>query len=102
VVLETDPGVARTIARVHTATYLTLPNYVRNLRSLGFTDEDFANAGSDRLVDAIVAWGDERAVKARVQAHLDAGANHVCLQVLSSDPRSAPVRDWRALAKVLL
>src|SRR5262249_18328222 len=102
VVLETDPGVARTIARVHATTYLNLPNYVRNLRTLGFTDADFVDGGSDRLIDAIVAWGDVQAVKARVQAHLDAGADHVCLQVLDADPGSAPIRQWRALAEVLL
>ena len=102
VVLETDATTARAIARVHTATYLNLPNYVRNLQSLGFGDADFADGGSDRLVDAIVAWGDVHAVAGRVRAHLDAGADHVCLQVLDADPRQAPVRQWRALAEVLL
>jgi len=102
VILETDPAVARAIGRVHTTTYVNLPNYVRNLRSLGFADADFADGGSDRLVDAIVAWGDARAVKARVQAHLDAGADHVCLQVLSADPGAAPLRQWGMLAEVLL
>lgn len=102
VVLETDPGVARAIGRVHTTTYVNLPNYVRALRTLGFVDADFADGGSDRLVDAIVAWGDVETVKARVQAHIDAGADHVCLQVLDPDVRSAPVRQWRVLAKALL
>jgi probable F420-dependent oxidoreductase len=102
VILETDATAARALARVHTATYLNLPNYVRNLRRLGFGDADFADAGSDRLVDAIVVWGDVRTVAARVRAHLDAGADHVCLQVLDPDPRRAPVRQWRALAEVLL
>jgi probable F420-dependent oxidoreductase len=89
VVLETDATTARQIARVHTATYLNLPNYVRNLRSLGFGDADFTDGGSDRLVDAIVAWGTVEAVAARVRAHHDAGADHVCLQVLDVDPRLA-------------
>jgi len=102
VVVETDAAVARAIARRHTVTYLGLPNYVRALRALGFADGDFADGGSDRLVDAIVAWGDVQAVKARVQAHFDAGADHVCLQVLDADPSSPPVRQWRALAKGLL
>ncbi|MEV3982180.1 TIGR03620 family F420-dependent LLM class oxidoreductase [Nonomuraea sp. NPDC049758] len=83
VVLETDPGRAREIARAHLAYYLTLPNYLSNLRALGFTDADFAGGGSDRLADAIVAWGDEGQVAARLRAHLDAGADHVAVQPLS-------------------
>jgi probable F420-dependent oxidoreductase len=102
VVLERDANVARAIARTHTTTYVNLPNYVRALRALGFADADFADGGSDRLVDAIVAWGDLETIKARVQAHFDAGADHVCLQVLDPDVRSAPVRQWRTLAGVLL
>jgi probable F420-dependent oxidoreductase len=81
--------------------YLTLPNYVNNLKRVGFTDEDMAGGGSDRLVDAIVAWGDLDAVRARVRAHRDAGANHVCLQVLDADPRALPLPQWRELAALL-
>jgi probable F420-dependent oxidoreductase len=102
VVLETDAAAARAIARSHMGMYLVLPNYVNNLRRLGFSDADVANGGSDRLVDAIVAWGDVDAVAARVQAHLDAGANHVCVQALDADPRALPLRQWRALAAALL
>ena len=98
VLLETDPGRARTIARTHTAGYLARPNYVENLRRLGFDDADFVDGGSDRLVDAIVAWGDLEAVKARVDAHLDAGADHVCVQVLTDDPRALPQAGWREVA----
>ena len=65
VVLETDPATARAIARGHMAMYLGLPNYVNNLRSLGFGDDDIRDGGSDRLVDAIVAWGDIDAIRAR-------------------------------------
>ncbi|MGW4408702.1 TIGR03620 family F420-dependent LLM class oxidoreductase [Nonomuraea sp. NPDC004702] len=83
VMLETDPARAREIARAHLAYYLTLPNYLGNLRALGFTDADFAGGGSDRLADAIVAWGDEGQVAARLRAHLDAGADHVAVQPLS-------------------
>jgi probable F420-dependent oxidoreductase len=83
VVLESDPSRAREIARTHMAYYLTLPNYLNNLRTLGFTDADFADGGSDRLADAIVAWGDADAVVKRVRAHLDAGADHVAIQPLS-------------------
>ena len=102
VVLETDPAVARTVARTHMATYLTLPNYVRNLKTLGFTDADVADGGSDRLVDAIVAWGDVDAIVARVRAHHDAGADHVCVQVLDPDLRALPMPQWRRLAPALL
>jgi len=98
VVLETDPSRARPIARAHMAIYLTLPNYVNNLHRLGFGDADVANGGSDRLVDAIVAWGDADAIVKRVRAHHDAGANHVCLQVLGPDPLALPLADWRTLA----
>ncbi|TMR22830.1 LLM class F420-dependent oxidoreductase [Nonomuraea turkmeniaca] len=85
VVIESDPARAREIARTHMAYYLTLPNYLNNLRTLGFTDGDFADGGSDRLVDAIVAWGDTDAIVKRVRAHLDAGADHVAIQPLSPD-----------------
>ncbi|MET7330213.1 LLM class F420-dependent oxidoreductase [Nonomuraea sp. NPDC005650] len=85
VVLESDPVRAREIARAHMFYYLKLPNYLNNLRTLGFTDEDFADGGSDRLADAIVAWGDADAVTERVRAHLEAGASHVVIQPLSPD-----------------
>jgi len=102
VVLESDPSRARAIAREHMAMYLGLPNYANNLLSLGFQPDDLRGGGSDRLVDAIVAWGDLDAVRTRVRAHHDAGANHVCLQVLTADPRTLPVREWEDLAAALL
>ena len=102
VVLETDPTTARQIARGHMAMYLTLPNYTNNLKRFGFTDEDFVDGGSDRLVDAIVAWGDEGAIAGRVRAHHDAGADHVCIQVLPPDGTTAPLDIWRHLAPALL
>ena len=81
VVLEPDPTRARRLARLHTGGfYLTAANYLENLRWLGYTDEDLAGAGSDRLVDDVVAWGDEHAIVSRIREHLDAGADHVCLQ----------------------
>src|SRR6266478_721426 len=98
VVLETDSAKAREIARAHTSRYLTLPNYVNNLRRLGFSDQDLVGAGSDRLVDAIVAWGDMNAVIDRVRAHQSAGANHVCVQVLPPDPQALPLPQWREVA----
>lgn len=100
VVLESDPTKAREIARTHTSTYTTLPNYTDNLRRFGFGDDDFADGGSDRLVDAIVAWGDIDTIIARVQAHRDAGADHVCIQVV--DGGVLPQMEaWRALAQAL-
>ena len=101
VVLNTDAAQARAAARLHMATYLTLPNYTNNLRRLGWTDDDLADGGSDKLVDAIVAWGDEAAIVARVQAHLDAGADHVCVQVLGENATALPFDEWRRLAEPL-
>ena len=102
VVLSTDADQARAAARLHMATYLTLPNYTNNLRRLGWDDHDLSDGGSDALVDAIVAWGDEEAISGRVRAHLDAGADHVCVQVLRPDDATAlPMEEWRALAEPL-
>jgi probable F420-dependent oxidoreductase len=100
VALATDPDTARTLGRGHLAHYLALPNYTNNLRRLGFGDDDLSAGGSDRLIDALVAWGDENAIESRIRQHHDAGANHVCIQVLGEEglfPRKA----WRALAPVL-
>jgi probable F420-dependent oxidoreductase len=102
VVLESDPDTARAIAREHMSMYLGLPNYVNNLRRLGFPDGDIAGGGSDRLVDAIVAWGEVEVAADRVRAHLDAGADHVCLQVLTRDSAQLPRSEWRRLAQALL
>jgi probable F420-dependent oxidoreductase len=102
VVLEDDPDRARALARTFTTGYLTLPNYTNNLRTLGFSDDDLAGGGSDRLVDAIVAWGDPGAVADRVRAHHDAGADHVCVQVVSTGRESFPLAEYQALAPVLL
>jgi probable F420-dependent oxidoreductase len=88
VVLSTDPAEARAVARDHMKLYLQLPNYVNNLRHLGYVDADFAEGGSDHLVDDIVAWGDETAVANRVHAHLDGGADHVVIQPLGTPGRA--------------
>jgi probable F420-dependent oxidoreductase len=101
VVLDSSPSSARTTARRHTRIYTTLPNYTNNLRNFGFGDDDFVDAGSDRLVDAIVAWGDEETIVRRVQEMREAGADHVCVQVIRSD--DTPPRDeWRHLAPALI
>jgi probable F420-dependent oxidoreductase len=81
-ILETSPADARAIARRFLDIYLGLPNYVDNWRRLGFTDADFAGGGSDRLVDALFAWGDEKAIRARIDEHWQAGADHVCIQAV--------------------
>ena len=101
VVLEADPATARAIARTHLAGYLGLPNYTNNWKRFGFTDDDLADGGSDRLVDAFVAWGGEDDISKRVQAHRDAGADHVCVQVLTANLWELPLDGWRALAPVL-
>jgi probable F420-dependent oxidoreductase len=102
VLLETDPVEARRIARGHMAIYLDLPNYMNNLRRFGITDDDIADGGSDRLVDTLVAWGDVDAARARVQAHLDAGADHVAVQVLTPERGTLSLVEWRKLAPALL
>jgi probable F420-dependent oxidoreductase len=102
VVLETDPARAREIARAGMAIYLRAPNYLNNLQRLGFTEADVGDGGSDRLVDAIVAWGEVDAVVDRVQAHRDAGASHVCLQVLTGDYTTVPEGAWAELAAALV
>ena len=89
-------------AHAHLDIYTGLPNYRNNWLRLGFTEEDFVRGGSDRLVDALVVQGDEAAVVAVVQAHLDAGADHVLLQVLGTDVGQVPMEEWTALAPAVL
>jgi probable F420-dependent oxidoreductase len=103
VILESDPSRAREIARAGLTVYFQLPNYTNNWRRLGFTDDDLVDGGSDRLIDALVAWGDEQAIARRVQEHFDAGADHVCIQLLTDAPRHArfPRDEWLALAPAL-
>ncbi|MGH8919467.1 MAG: LLM class F420-dependent oxidoreductase [Actinomycetes bacterium] len=98
VVLDTDAEAARALGRKTVKFYLQLSNYTANLRKLGFTDEDFADGGSDRLVDALALHGDAATIAAGVRAHLDAGADHVNIQVLDEDPFPA----YRALAAELI
>jgi probable F420-dependent oxidoreductase len=101
VVLDANPSSARDTARRHTQVYVTLPNYTNNLRRFGFGDDDFADKGSDKLVDAIVAWGTVDIIASRVQAMRAAGANHVCIQVIRADDE-VPRDDWRELAPALV
>jgi probable F420-dependent oxidoreductase len=104
VVLESDPARAREICRQTIEQYRRFPNYVNNWRRLGFTDDDIAN-GSDRLIDALFASGEPERIAERVNAHLAAGADHVCLQVIAGAPRpdvGAARLAWRKLAAALL
>ncbi len=100
IILDSDPSSARETARTHMEVYCGLPNYANNLMRLGFSEVEIAGM-DDRLVDAIVAWGDVDAIAARVRAHHEAGASHVCLQVLRPD-REMPSAEWRELADALL
>jgi probable F420-dependent oxidoreductase len=102
VVLETDPERARSIARTNLAHYFALPNYTNNWKRLGFTDEEINDGGSNRLIDALVVWGDEATIASRVQEHRDAGASHVCVQVLTDSPATLPLEQWRILAPALI
>jgi probable F420-dependent oxidoreductase len=100
-VFNADGDEARRIARRYTATYLALPNYVNNLRRLGWEDDDLAGEGTDRLVDTLVAWGDVDAVLARVRDHLDAGADHVAVRILGEDPKALPRSELKELSAAL-
>lgn len=97
-VLTTDRAIGLEIARGFARHYLVLPNYANNLRRLGWSDEDIANDGSDRLIDAVVAIGDVDAIVARVQAHLDAGADHVCVQIRAERSNDPSIEAYRELA----
>jgi probable F420-dependent oxidoreductase len=99
VVLEPDATTARAIAREALARYTDLPNYVNNWMRLGFSGDDVTSL-SDRLIDALVAWGDVEAIASRVEQHRSAGADHICLQVLRSPGSPLPRAAWRALAGI--
>jgi probable F420-dependent oxidoreductase len=102
VVLETDAGKARGIGRTFLKFYLSLPNYTNNFVRLGFGESDFKDGGSDRLIDSIIAWGDLNAIRDRIREHHEAGADHVCIQLLAADEKALPMREWRELASALL
>ncbi len=100
VVVSADASEARRLARQHMHMYLQLPNYVNNLRRLGYGDDDLGGGGSDRLVDAVVAWGAPGVVAGRVREHLDGGADHVLLQPLGD--LGDALRQLEELAPVVL
>lgn len=103
VVFSTNADEARAVARGFMSTYLGLPNYTNNLRRLGWTDDDIAgpHGPSDRLVDAIVAWGTLDDIRDRIKAHLDGGADHVCVQVLSANPAAVTMDEFKQLATLI-
>lgn len=101
VVLESDATRARALAREFLAMYLTLPNYTNNFLRHGFTQADLTNGGSDRLIDALFAWGDETTIRARVDTFFEAGADHVALQVVDGESREVlPRKAWQRLASL--
>jgi probable F420-dependent oxidoreductase len=100
-VIETDRTISRGIARAFAARYLATENYANNLRRLGWADDDIAGGGSDRLIDTIVAQGDAVAIAGRVREHLDAGADHVCVQLRSDDPGDLGIAGYTELRDAL-
>jgi len=101
-VLSNDPIEARRIGRAFARHYLALPNYSNNLRRLGWSDDDIANDGSDRLIDAVIAWGDVDAIVGRVKAHLEAGADHVCVQLRAESSADPALAGYAELASALV
>ena len=103
VVFSTDAEQARGIAREQLGMFIGFDAYRNNLRRLGFTDGDLVPGGSDRLIDALIAWGDEEAIARRIREQLDAGADHVAVQVLPTAPgdNGLPLPDWRRLADLI-
>jgi probable F420-dependent oxidoreductase len=97
VVLERDPAKARAAARDFLGVFLGMDHYARSLLRQGFTERDLAAGGSDRLIDGVVAWGDVDDIGARLRAHHQAGADHVCLHVVGAGP-GMPLPQWRELA----
>jgi probable F420-dependent oxidoreductase len=101
VVLETDRTKALELARQYAAIYLPLPNYANNLRRFGYGDADIDGGGSDRLIEAVIPWGDAETIAGRVHDHLGAGADHVCIQVVAGY-EAFPLAQYRELAPALL
>jgi probable F420-dependent oxidoreductase len=97
VVLQRDPATARAAARDFLGVFLSMDHYARSLLRQGFTEEDLAGGGSDRLIDSVVAWGDVETIGSRVRAHHQAGADHVCLHVVGAGS-AVPLPEWRELA----
>ncbi|MFJ9786923.1 TIGR03620 family F420-dependent LLM class oxidoreductase [Amycolatopsis sp. NPDC101161] len=101
VLFETDPAKARETAREHLHPYLTQPYNIAKFRRLGYTQEEIDGA-ADRIVDDLVFWGDLETITAKLGAHLDAGADHVGIQVIGIEPGGSAMPHWRRLAEALL
>jgi probable F420-dependent oxidoreductase len=102
VLFETDPARARAIARTHLHPYLTTPFNIAKFRRLGYTEDDIANGGSDRIVDDLVYWGTPESIVARLHEHRTAGADHVAVQVIGTKPGTSALPHWHTLADALL
>ncbi|MFL6124363.1 TIGR03620 family F420-dependent LLM class oxidoreductase [Actinophytocola sp.] len=102
VLFETDPDRARAVAREHLHVYLTTPFNVAKFRRLGYTEEEIAHGGSDRIIDDLVFWGDLDTIVTKLHAHLEAGANHVAIQVVGIEPGRSALPRWRELGEALL
>ncbi len=100
VLLDEDPQRARALARERLQIYWGFPNYTRNLERMGFDQADLTAGGSDRLIDALVAWGDAASIADRLRMHLDAGADHVAIHVVRRE-QDDPVAAWEALSRAL-
>lgn len=102
VLLQTDPVAARALARHrYLSLSITRPNYINHLRELGYNDEDLADGGSDRLVDALVAWGDADTIRRRILEHFDAGADHVAIKPITATANDLGLKQLRELAPAL-
>lgn len=101
-VLESSPARALAVARSRMGFYLNAPNYIRNFKRGGFTDDDLKDGGSERLIESFIVWGNADAVAGRVRQQLDAGADHVCIQALTDTPDQFPLDSWQALAQALI
>ncbi|MFI6920211.1 TIGR03620 family F420-dependent LLM class oxidoreductase [Nonomuraea spiralis] len=101
VLFETDPAVARAVAREHLRPYLSTPYNVAKFRRLGYAEEEIAGGGSDRLVDDLVFWGDLDTIAGRLRGHVEAGADHVAVQVIGIEPGGTAMPQWRELAAAL-
>lgn len=102
VLFETDPDKARAIAREHLDIYLNGKFNIAKFRRLGYSDEDLSNGGSDRFVDDFVFWGDLDSIAGKLQAHVEAGADHVGIQVIGIEPGQSAMPQWRRLNEALL
>ncbi|WP_225825377.1 TIGR03620 family F420-dependent LLM class oxidoreductase [Streptomyces naphthomycinicus] len=102
VLFETDPARARSLARAHLHGYLQTPYNLAKFRRLGYTDDDLSGSGSDRFVDDLVFWGDPDTVARKLHGHVDAGADHVAVQVIGVEPGTSALPRWRLLADALM